>query len=81
MPYCANKFWSLNLKRFKPSFFNITFSMSLREDKFVKIKQDSLLKFGVFFSELYVCRIVFVVFCKESRLWTHKKKIDNQQSS
>ena len=20
MPYCANKFWSLNIKRFKPSF-------------------------------------------------------------
>ena len=57
MPYCANKFWNLNLKRFKPSFSLLLLAYLYEKLKFVKIKQDCLLKFGVFLSELYVHHI------------------------
>ena len=53
MLYCANKFWSLNLKRLKPSFLILLLAYLYEKLKFVKIKQERLLNVGASFSELY----------------------------
>ena len=54
MLYCDNKFWRLNLKRLKPSFLILLLAYLYEKLKFVKIKQECILKSGVFFSELYI---------------------------